>query len=110
SRRAQPSIAPGTVTACGDCTGIDLMPCLAYHSGVAALGARPDALSATGLVPGFAIMAKQSPPMPVMGCSTTQSTATAAMAASMALPPDLSCSRAATVASGCDVAHMARVA
>jgi hypothetical protein len=51
-------------------------------------------------------MAKQSPPMPVIAGSTTHCTATAASAASIALPPALSISIAANVASGCDVAAM----
>ena len=44
--------------------------------------------------------------MPVMCGSTTHSVATAATAASAALPPARSMSTAAKVASGCDVAAM----
>ena len=44
--------------------------------------------------------------MPVMAGSTTQSVATAATAASAAVPPARSASMAASVASGCDVAAM----
>src|SRR6185295_19748185 len=52
-------------------------------------------------------IAKQSPPMPVICGSTTQSTATAATAASAALPPARSVSIAVSEASGCEVAAMA---
>ena len=95
------------VTACGVCMPMVLMFFRAYQSAVAAAGARPEALSATGFLPGFETMAKQSPPMPVMAGSTTHSTAVAQMAASTALPPLRSISMAASVAAGCDVAHMA---
>src|SRR5262245_31685228 len=44
--------------------------------------------------------------MPVMCGSTTHSTATAATAASAAVPPAFSISMAVSVASGCDVAAM----
>jgi hypothetical protein len=54
--------------------------------------------------PPMAKRAKQSPPIPVDWGSTTHCTAQAATAASMALPPSLSTSSAARVASGCDVA------
>src|SRR6266436_3603027 len=47
---------------------------------------------------------KQSPPIPVLSGSTTHCMATAAIAASAALPPDRSTSRAASVAIGCEVA------
>jgi len=49
---------------------------------------------------------KQSPPIPVDCGSITHSTATAAMAASIALPPARSMSSAARVAAGMDVAAM----
>ena len=49
---------------------------------------------------------KQSPPMPVMCGSTTQSVAQAATAASAALPPARNMSIAASVASGWEVAAM----
>jgi hypothetical protein len=42
--------------------------------------------------------------MPVIAGSTTHSVATAAIAASAAVPPALSVSMAAMVASGCEVA------
>jgi hypothetical protein len=102
-------MAPGTVTACGMCVSIFLIPALAYHSAVAALGALPEALKAMGFCPGLAMIAKQSPPMPVIAGSVTHITAVAVIAASMALPPCLSISIAARLASGCEVAHMARV-
>src|SRR5512146_774703 len=44
--------------------------------------------------------------MPVMCGSTTHKVATAATAASAAVPPSRSTSRAASVASGCEVAAM----
>jgi len=47
---------------------------------------------------------KQSPPMPVIAGSTTHSVATAATAASAALPPAFSVSMAAMLASGWEVA------
>ncbi len=40
-------MAPGTVTACGE-VGVSATPCSAYHSGVAAAGARPEPSSAIG--------------------------------------------------------------
>ena len=85
-----------------------LTPFFAYQAAVAALGARPAALSAIGFLPGLARMAKQSPPIPVMGHSTTASTAAVAIAASTALPPAFSTSMAARLPAGCEVAHMAR--
>ena len=45
--------------------------------------------------------------MPVICGSTTHSTATAATAASAALPPERITSSAASVASGCEVAAIA---
>src|SRR5947209_15936179 len=51
-------------------------------------------------------MQKQSPPIPVMCGSTTQRTATAATAASAAVPPARKVSIATRVASGCEVAAM----
>ena len=102
-------MAPGTVTACTEVVSMRLMPWPAYHSAVAALGARPQALSAISFLrPGLAISAKQSPPMPVICGSTTHSTATVAMAASTALPPWRSVSMAVSVAAGWEVAHIAR--
>src|SRR5580704_6734528 len=52
---------------------------------------------------------KQSPPMPVCVGSTTPRSATAAIAASIALPPRRSTSSAVKVANGCEVAAMASV-
>src|SRR5271165_6645670 len=49
---------------------------------------------------------KQSPPIPVLCGSTTHCMATAAIAASAALPPARNTSRAAKVALGCEVAAM----
>src|SRR5215470_7937228 len=51
-------------------------------------------------------MPKQSPPIPVICGSTTHSTATAATAASAALPPARKVSIAASDASGWEVAAM----
>jgi len=53
------------------------------------------------------ISTKQSPPIPVMCGSTTASTAAAAIAASIAMPPAFRVSMAARVASGCEVAAAA---
>ena len=108
SSRHQPSTAPGTVTACTLVVSMRLMAFFAYHAAVAAFGARPAALSAMGLPPGLATMAKQSPPIPVIGHSTTASTAAVAIAASTALPPAFRMSMAARLAAGCEVAHIAR--
>ena len=101
-------MAPGTVTACTLVVSMRAMPSLAYQSAVAAFGARPAALSAIGFPPGGARTAKQSPPMPVIGHSTTASTPAAAIAASTALPPAFRVSIATRLAAGCDVAHIAR--
>src|SRR5438105_13958519 len=49
---------------------------------------------------------KQSPPIPVLCGSTTHCMATAAIAASAALPPERNTSRAPKVAIGCEVAAM----
>ena len=108
SSRDQPSIAPGTVTACGLCVSIWPMPFLAYQSAVAAAGALPEALSAISFWPGLAMIAKQSPPMPVIAGSTTASTAAVAIAASTALPPCFRNSIAVRLAAGWEVAHIAR--
>ena len=82
---------------------------MASHSAVAPAGARPAELSAIGfLLPGLAMRAKQSPPMPVICGSTTASTAAVAMAASTALPPALRVSTAVRLAAGWEVAHIAR--
>ena len=59
-----------------------------------------------GGAPSLEISTKQSPPIPVDWGSTTHCTAQAATAASTALPPALSTSSAAPVASGCEVAAM----
>ncbi len=100
-------MAPGIVTACAVCISICLMPFLAYHSGVAARGARPEALSAIGFLPGFEMIVKQSPPMPVIAGSQTHITAVAQIAASIALPPLRSISMPASEAAGCEVAIIA---
>jgi hypothetical protein len=84
-------------------------PWAAASSRVAPAGARPEPLIVVGAAPGFATIAKQSPPMPVMAGSTTPSMAQAAMAASTALPPRRITSRPASEACGCEVAIMARV-
>src|SRR5208282_6532423 len=75
-----------------------------YHSTVALAGARPEPFSARGNVPLREYKTKQSPPMPVLCGSTTHCTATAAIAASAALPPERNTSRAVNVALGCEVA------
>ena len=59
SSRVQPSMAPGTVTACGLVSSMRLRRDLASHSAVAPAGARPAELSAIGfLLPGLAIEGK----------------------------------------------------
>jgi hypothetical protein len=70
-------------------------------STVAARGARPLALSPCSR-PDLAsyTMAKRSPPTPVIVGSVTDSTATAATAASIAFPPSCSTRRPAADASG----------
>src|SRR4029077_14842063 len=104
------AIATAAVLAVVECpmTGIG-GDCFAI---VAKPGKKPIALNAAGraigFLPGLATMAKQSPPIPVMGHSTTASTAAVAMAASTALPPPLSTSMAVRLPSGCEVAHIAR--
>src|SRR5262249_15914326 len=101
--------APGTVTACALVVSMRLMPALAYQSAVAAAGARPAALRAMGaFAPGLAMRAKQSPPMPVIGHSTTAKTAPVAIPASTGLPPWRRISIAVRLAAGCEVAHIAR--
>ena len=74
---------------------------------LAAAGARPEPFSAiTWPVPAGAYRQKQSPPMPVECGSITPSTATAATAASSALPPARNTSSPASVAAGIEVATM----
>jgi hypothetical protein len=80
------------------------MPCSTYHSTVALAGARPEPFSATGRPLPREYSIKQSPPIPVLCGSTTHCIATAAIAASAALPPPRNTSSAAIVAIGCDVA------
>ena len=86
------------------------MPWPSNQSIVAAAGARPEPFSATTGLPGCFHRQKQSPPMPVDCGSITPSTATAATAASSALPPARSTSSAVNVAAGMEVAAMAWVA
>ena len=103
--------APGTVTVCGEVFSSALMPRPSNQSIVAAAGARPEPLSAiTRPSPAGAYKQKQSPPMPVDCGSITPSTATAATAASSALPPARSTSSAVSVAAGMLVAAMPWVA
>src|ERR1700722_3423427 len=105
---AQASTEPGMLTACAEVSGIECRLCSRYHSGVAAIGARPEPLYATILPSPLGwISAKQSPPMPVDCGSITPSRAHAATAASAAVPPDFSTSIAASAARGCDVATIA---
>ena len=86
------------------------MPCRSNQSMPAAAGARPEPFIATTGRPGCFHRQKQSPPMPVDCGSITPSTAAAATAASMALPPARSTSSAVRVAAGMEVAAMAWVA
>src|SRR5262249_11010570 len=102
----QASTAPGIVTACGVGTSICVILRSRNHSSLAFPGARPEPFSATGNAPPFEYMTKQSPPMPVLCGSTTHCTATAAIAASTALPPARSTSSAVRVARGAEVAAM----
>jgi hypothetical protein len=84
-----------------------VIPCCSNQSMLAPAGARPEPFSAcTRPVPAGAYRQKQSPPMPVECGSITPSTATAATAASTALPPARSTSMAASVAAGIEVAAM----
>ena len=84
-------------------------PLFGIPVGARSRGAQPAALSASGtFAPGLAIRAKQSPPMPVIGHSTTANTAAAAIAASTALPPWRRISMAVRLAAGWKVAHIAR--
>ena len=99
--------APGTVTACGE-SGSIATPFSRYHAASAAAGLRPEPSIATGTeAPLGAYSAKQSPPMPVISGSTTHCTATAAIAASTALPPARRVSIATSVEAGCEVATAA---
>src|SRR5215467_4943691 len=107
---AHDATAPGTVTASALSEGIDVIPRPAYRLRLAAAGAQPEPLSAMiSPSPRRIWRTKQSPPMPVCVASTTPSSAMAATAASIALPPRRSTSSAVSVASGCDVAAMTRV-
>src|SRR6266550_855689 len=109
--RAHDATAPGTVTASALSDGIHLIPRLTYRSRLAAAGAQPEPLSAMiSPSPRRMYRTKQSPPMPVCVASTTPSSAMAATAASIALPPRRSTSSAVSVASGCEVAAMTRIA
>src|SRR5215831_3893844 len=102
----QASTAPGTVTACGLGIGISRNPRSTYHSTFAFAGARPEPFNATGGPPFGEYSTKQSPPMPVLCGSATHCTATAAIAASTALPPERSTSSAVNVANWFEVAAM----
>ena len=82
-----------------------VIPWSAYHAGSAAAGARPDPLRAIGrAAPAGRYSAKQSPPIPVIAGSTTHKVATAASAASTALPPAFNTDRPTSEASGWEVA------
>ena len=82
------------------------VPCARSASSDARAPARPEPLYPQTGFPGAWIMAKQSPPMPVMCGSTTHSSAAAATAASAALPPARKVSMATRLARGCEVAVM----
>ena len=76
------------------------MPCDSSQLSDSPRGALPDPFSAIGVVLSLgAYRQKQSPPTLVIAGSTTQCTATAAIAASTAFPPRLKISSAAEVAS-----------
>ena len=99
--------APGMVTVCGEVFSSASMPRSSNQSMLAAAQARPEPFNATTLsVPPGAYRQKQSPPMPVDCGSITPSTAMAATAASSALPPSRSTSKATSVAAGTAVAAM----
>ena len=85
---SHPASAPGTVTDMTPCCDPGRKPRACSVSRVMSEPARPLALSATSFC-SFAsqTIANMSPPMPVMCGSVTLSTAAAATAASMALPP-----------------------
>ena len=95
------------VTVCGEVLLSSVMPRSSNQSMLAAAAARPEPFSATtSSVPAGAYRQKQSPPMPVDCGSITPSTAQAATAASIALPPARSTSSAVSVAAGIAVAAM----
>src|SRR5438552_14346723 len=107
SSASHPDSAPGTVTSSTLCCGIVACPFASSASRVMRLPARPLALSPYSLRSlADHTMANMSPPMPVIGGSTTFSTAAAVTAASTALPPRSSTARPAAVASGWLVAIM----
>ena len=108
-RFAQPSTTPGTVTASGPYSGMRFTPRFANSSGVAARPARPLALSpASRFAFGSYTIANRSPPIPFIVGSTTERTAAAVTAASIALPPSRITCRPAADASGWLVAIIAR--
>src|SRR5882762_6750047 len=109
SRASHPPSAPGTVTSSTLCCGIVAWPFASSASRVMRLPARPLLLSPYSLRSvADHTMANMSPPIPVIGGSTTLSTAAAVTAASTALPPRSSTARPAAVASGWLVAIMPR--
>src|SRR5437660_1128105 len=107
SRASHPPSAPGTVTSSTLCCGIVAWPFASSASRVMRLPARPLLLSPYSLRSvADHTMANMSPPIPVIGGSTTLSTAAAVTAASTALPPRASTARPAAVARGWLVAIM----
>ena len=110
SSACQAATAPGTVTCCGRrvLSSAAMRWLLRTSRSAAAAGARPEPFSATtGMAAGAVRRGRSSRRRcrSIAG-SMTQSTATAATAASSALPPARSTSIAARVAAGMEVAAM----
>ena len=88
SSASHPASAPGTVTDLDASRGMCVRPRFTNSSRVISDPARPLALSATRCFSlALQMSANMSPPMPVIIGSTTESTAAAVTAASIALPP-----------------------
>jgi len=97
----QPSTHPGTDTGKGPYEGMNSKPFFLKYSSFNDRGERPLALSPKSFfLSELHIIANRSPPTPQPVGSTSPSTAFAAIAASIALPPFFSISRATWVASG----------
>ena len=97
----QPSTAPGTVTDNTPWSGIDVCPSSRSRSRLAAWGEHPLAFSPrVRPLAASCTIANRSPPTPVIVGSTTDRTAAAVTAASIALPPFLNTSSPAAEASG----------
>ena len=108
SKASYPEIAPGTVAELMPVPGTLSTPsCCLKYSGVQSAGAQPAEFRAYNFLSrALQTRAKRSPAMPVSFCEVTSSTAAAATAASMALPPCRRISKPACAASGSLVATM----